>query len=134
MDNAFVDRKIKDILTKAKGQGKLTEQAVRTLLARDPQFLQALVDPYLDGIIAHAIERARRAVGSAESSITKKSAALPKKTLPPKPHSAPARALDNLLDAWAKKFDQTPAPPPATKGAKVSSRHLDAMKSLIKKK
>ena len=130
-----VDRKIKDILAKAKGQAKLTDQAVRTLIERDHKFLLELVTPYLDGIIAHSIDRARKATGIAEPTAPvhkKKPEPLPKvvKKAKAPAKSLPAGGLDGLLDAWAKKFDVEEKP---TNGKKVSSRHIDAIKAISKK-
>jgi hypothetical protein len=126
------DQKIRDILSKAKGQTKLTEQAVRTLIERDHKFLLELVTPYLDGIIAHSIDRARKATGLAEPKIEP----LPKTLRKSKPAPAPAAkplpegGLDSLLSAWAKKFDTDEKP--ASK--KASAQHIDAIRALSKKK
>lgn len=115
-------------MSKVNGQGKLAEQAVTVLLQRDPIFLQSLVHPYLDGIVMHAIERARKATGIKEP---KAVAPLPKKTLAPKP-AVSSNMMDNLMKALAKGFeDQTPAKPGAKK---VSQNHIDVLTSLVKKK
>ena len=137
MSNAYSDNKIKDILTKVNGQGKLAEQAIATLAQRDLPFLHALVQPYLSGIISHAIERARKSTGIKESPID----LLPKKAMTsksPAPKSAVSNAavsgntMDNLMKAWAKGFEQDQ--PTAPGSAKVSQNHIDVLKSLVKKK
>ncbi len=128
----MADRKIREILEKAKGQAKLTEQAVRTLIERDHKFLLELVTPYLDGIIAHSIDRARKGTGLAEPPAPKKPEPLPKVVKKSKAPTKPASSggLDGLLDAWAKKFETDEKP---SNGKKVSERHIDAIKALSKK-
>jgi hypothetical protein len=132
MSTEYSDRKIKEIMSKVNGQGKLAEQAVTVLLQRDPVFLQSLVHPYLDGIILHAIERARKATGIKEPKASKE---LPKRTLASKPAaqkpSVSNNTMDNLMKAWAKEFeDDAPQKPGAPK---VSQNHIDVLKSLVKK-
>jgi hypothetical protein len=133
MNTEYSDRKIKEIMSKVNGQGKLAEQAVMALLQRDPIFLQSLVEPYLDGIILHAIERARKASGLKEP---KPSRELPKKVLPSKTSEKPTvsnNTMDNLMKAWAKEFeDNAPQPKPGAK--KVSQSHIDVLTSMMKKK
>lgn len=130
------DRKIKEILTKTHGQGKLAAQAVRTLVERDHAFLLSLVEPYLDGIILHSIERARKTTGlkepAAASQAKKTSTALPKTHAKPKSSSETfsGSAVDGLMKAWAKKFDAEKPPEAGTK--KVSQKHMDALSALVK--
>jgi hypothetical protein len=130
MSTEYSDRKIREILSKTNGQGKLAEQAIAVLIQRDPGFLQDLVTPYLNGIILHAIERARKPTGLKEPKTT---APLPKKAATPK--SAPpvsTNTMDNLMKAWAKGFEQDEPPKPGAK--KVSQSHIDVLKSMVKKK
>ncbi len=134
MSTEYSDRKIKEILTKVNGQTKLAEQAIATLAQRDPQFLHSLVFPYLNGIVLHGIERARKGTGLKDTP----SQELPKRTMTPKapaPKPAPmsGNTMDNLMKAWAKGFEKdAPTAPPST--ASVSKSHLAAMNALIKKK
>src|SRR4051812_20798505 len=111
MSTEYADRKVKDILTKAKGNAKLTEQAVLTLIGRDHKFLLSMTEPYLSGIIAHAIERGRKQgnVKTTQPTPTAKTSPLLQK---PKPKTAarPISAegsLDKALKAWAEGFDKT---------------------------
>lgn len=130
------DRKIKEILSKTHGQGKLAEQAIRTLIERDHTFLLSLVEPYLDGIILHGIERARKMTGlkepAASTQAKKVSTALPKTHAKQKagPESFSGSAVDGLMKAWAKKFDADM--PPEAGSKKVSQKHLDALNALVK--
>ena len=129
-----VDRKIKEILDRAKGQVKLTETAVRTLIERDPKFTLALVAPYLDGIIAHAIERARKQIGTTEAAPQAKkplAKTAPIKTKPISPAQT-SGTMDGLLNALARKFDAEPAEKNAS-GTNVSDAHIQAMNALVKK-
>lgn len=126
------DRKIKEILTKTHGQSKLAEQAIHQLIEKDHGFLLSLVQPYLNGIILHGIERARKSTGLREPAGPKTAAPLPKTAA--KPKAAPqfsGNAVDGLMKAWAKKFEnETPASEQGAK--KVSQKHLDAMSALVK--
>ena len=120
-------------MAKVNGQAKLAEQAILALAQRDPQFLHSLVTPYLNGIVAHGIERARKATGMKEPAASTN--ALPKRTMSPRPAPKPVsgNTMDNLMKALAKGFeDNSPsdAPPSTTK---VSQNHIDVLKSMIKK-
>lgn len=131
MTKEYAAQKTKEIMIKVQGQSKLAEQALLSLAQKDHAFLFSLVQPYLNGIITHAIERAR---GRSESP-RKPEAATPK-TAPKRPATArpmPATGMDNVMAAWAKSFEQGQAPQKA-EGQKVSSEHLNAMQALIKKK
>lgn len=131
MSTEYSDRKIKEIMAKVNGQSKLAEQAIIALTQRDPQFLQSLVQPYLNGIILHGIERSRKSTGIKEPVVSKE---LPKKVMTPKsaPKPVSSNTMDNLMKALAKGFDQD-APKEASAG-KVSQGHIDALKALIKPK
>jgi len=132
MSTEYSDRKTREILTKVNGQAKLAEQAIQALIQRDPAFLQSLVEPYINGIILHAIERNRKPAGVKEPKVAP---AMPKTTTK-RPAPAPqavAKNLDSMMNAWAKSFEKdTPQPTPG--GKKVSAKHLEAMQALIKKK
>ena len=133
MSTEYAERKTKEILIKVNGQAKLAEQAMRTLIQRDPAFLLSLVELYLSGIITHAIERARKPSGLKEP---KPAAATSAKVLPKKPATAKAvtgNTMDSMMKAWAKSFEKD-APQANEPGKKVSANHLAAMHALIKKK
>lgn len=126
MSTDYADRKVKDILTKANGQGKLAEQGIRTLIDKDHKFLLSLVTPYLDGVVAHAVERARKQTQLKEPPVAKP-AAKPKEKLPIKTIKPDASiSIDKLMKNWAEKFDSN------TDG-KVSQNHMNAMNALVKK-
>lgn len=137
MSTEYARRITKEILSKVNGQGKLAEQAIRTLITRDPKFLQSLVEPYLDGIILHAIERARKPQD--RQTAASGTGAMPKVTRKPATASqAPAQKLsgkgmDGLMAAWAKSFEKD-APPAGRDSKKVSASHLAAIQALVKKK
>lgn len=138
MSTEYSDRKIKEILARVNGQGKLAEQAIVTLVQRDPQFLLSLVHPYLSGIILHGIERARKQPAGAAPSPVTRPQPLPKKTATAKaaPKAVSGNTMDNLMKALAKGFDEqsdTPAAKGKTPG-KVSQSHLDALQAMIKPK
>jgi len=132
MSTEYSDRKIKEIMAKVNGQAKLAEQAVMALIQRDPQFLQSLVTPYLNGIVSHGIERARKSTGIKEPAVAPQP--LPKKVLAPRPQLKPVagNTMDNLMKALAKGFEED-APKEAS-GNKVSQNHIDALKAMIKPK
>lgn len=136
MSTEYSDQKIREILSKVNGQNKLAEQAILTLAQRDPQFLLSLVQPYLNGIVLHGIERANKS-GKSSGSTGLKTAAqatpLPRKTATTKPAAQPVsgNTMNNLMKALAKGFEDTP-PQPSDK--KVSQSHIDALQAMIKPK
>lgn len=134
MSTEYADRITKEILAKVNGQSKLAEQAMLTLVKRDPKFLQSLVEPYLSGIILHAIERVKKPASSASAPSATRTA-MPKVERKPvsAPRDIPAKGLDGMMKAWAKSFDKD-APPPSTDGKKVSANHIKALQAMIKKK
>ena len=134
-------------MAKVNGQSKLAEQAIHALTQRDPAFLHSLVEPYLNGIIAHAIDRTRKQTGIKEPVTSRVSApmqAAPKAASPAavkkpvKPAPEPVmsgNSLDGLMQAWAKGFDRNTSgdKAPETKPGKVSQSHLDALKAMAVK-
>lgn len=133
MSTEYADRLTKEILSKVNGQSKLAEQAMLTLVQRDPRFLQSLVTPYLGGIILHAIERAKKPNAKPMTAPQKQSDMPKVAARKVAPQNIPAKGMDGLMAAWAKSFEKD-APPPSKDGKKVSQGHLNALQALIKKK
>lgn len=131
MSTDYSDQKIREIMGKVNGQGKLAEQAIRTLITRDAVFLQSLVSPYLGGIVAHGIERARKQTGMVEP----KPQPMPQAKAQAK--SSPGvstSAMNGLMDALAKGFEKNSLPQKeATKTGGVSKAHLDAIAAMAVK-
>lgn len=121
--------KVQEIFQKSGGQSKVTETAIRTLIARDHTFLLGLVEPYLHGIIAHAIERARK------EPVKKAPPVMPQQPLPKKIVKAktlkPVKndALGNILDTMAQKFSDSQT---SKKPAQASKAHVSTMQALAK--
>ena len=136
MSTEYADRKVKDILTKAKGNAKLTEQAVLTLIERDQKFLLSLTEPYLSGIIAHAIERGRKQANIKTTTIPapKTSPLLQKPAKSKTKAPSTEGSLDKALKAWAEGFDKTESKEKPKTTGKVSQKHMDAMNALVSKK
>lgn len=132
MSTEYSERRVCEILLKANGQSKLAEQAVHNLIARDPQFLLSLTQPYLNRIIAHAIDRARKGTNTTEPA--KKP--LPKRTMASasKPAARPisGNAMDGVMALLAKQFEKKSGDAPAQGKSKVSQNHLKAMQALIR--
>ncbi len=126
--SANAHHRIQEIFRKSGGQNKLTETAIRTLIARDPAFLLSLVEPYLGGIIAHAIERARKEP-TPRPAVKREVSPLPKKTVKAK---APSKdALKDVFDSLAKNFSDTEEAPKKQKQA--SQEHVKTMQAIAKK-
>lgn len=138
MSTEYSDRITKEILTKVNGQSKLAEQAMLTLVKRDPKFLLSLVDPYLGGIVLHAIERAKKPQTKSASSVRNQQTAMSKtsasKTSARKDSSQnlSSKGMDGMMKAWAKSFEKD-APPSNLDGKKVSAAHIKALHALSKK-
>ena len=128
--SANAQHRIHEILHKSGGQVKVTETAVRALAARDHTFLLALVEPYLHGIIAHAIERARKEPPR-RPPLTRDLEPLPKKTVKAKNKSVSADVLKGVLDTMAERFSEDA--PPAVKTKQASAAHIQSMQALAKK-
>lgn len=114
-------------MAKVNGQSKLAEQAIFALAQRDPLFLQSLVHPYLNGIVSHGIQRARKTTGIKEPALAPRSMNASKAAALKK--VASGNLLDGLMKELAKGFETDQ---PASK--KVSQNHINAIQSLIKKK
>ncbi len=132
MKAAQTHQKIQEILQKTNGQVKLTESAIRTLIERDHAFVLGLVEPYLSGIIGHAIERARKLPPArVPIEFGDKTEPLPKKIIKPKAKKTTENdALGGVLDALAQKFSATQN---QKRPEKASQQHVDSMQALAKK-
>ncbi len=49
--------RVREIVVQARGNRSHAERLIRDAIAHDPQFLRQLVEPFLPGIIAHALSR-----------------------------------------------------------------------------
>ncbi len=57
MSREYAEKRIKEALTIAKGNATKARQQVIAWTNEDPKLLQALAQPHLTGIVAHAISR-----------------------------------------------------------------------------
>lgn len=127
---------IESILAKSGGQIKVAEQAVRNLAAGDHAFLLGLVEPYLNGIIAHALERARKdkpILSAGRPSMARHFDQLPKKVRPasPKTKAVSKDVLGEVMNVLAQNFtvDEAKVQP----AVKASDKHVNTLKALAKK-
>jgi hypothetical protein len=132
MKNAQSHHKVQEILQKTNGQVKTAEAAIRTLIERDHTFLLGLVEPYLSGIIGHAIERARKLPPARMPlDFGDKAEPLPKKIIKPRTKKMPENdALGNVLDAMAQKFSASQG---QKKPEKASAQHVTSLQALATK-
>ncbi len=53
--NERTRKRVAEITAMAKGNRHQADRLIRAQIDRDPQFLRDLVEPFLDGIVAHAL-------------------------------------------------------------------------------
>ena len=57
MSREYAEKRIKDALKQARGNATKARQQIIAWTNEDPKLLQALAQPHLTGIVAHAINR-----------------------------------------------------------------------------
>ena len=129
-------------LDQAKGDLKKTRRLVKIALENDPDLLFDIVSPFIDGIIAHAVQRVAKGktIGSTQPSAKP----MEKVSQPPKAAArhkggqgkAPAGgdlSKDNM-NALLSHLSKSVGTPQGmvSKHKKASKRHLEAMNKLAK--
>ena len=113
MISTAILRRIKEILSIAKNDEPQAERLILSLIERDPAFLRQLVDPYLKGIMVHAISIARNEQGMAGKSFQGSKGA------------SAGMGMDGLVDQLTQNLGKPDVPPPA-----YSARQAAAIKAV----
>ncbi len=115
-----LSKRIKEIITLTRGNRSQAERMIRETIARDPHFLRELVEPFLPGIIAHALARAAEPAAGAGPAAPlpaggmdallrglEENAALPRHTGHAHPGSGHADTIRALAEAQRKRRSST---------------------------
>lgn len=130
MSREYAERRIKEALTIAKGNATKARQQIIAWTNEDPKLLQALAQPHLTGIVAHAVSRVvyKQEIEEVEPEIP-----------PPVPQSldmAPDTFGKEILKALASEntalFGRDSGTTPARRKA-ASQSHIDALKQMASK-
>src|SRR5215471_7088609 len=142
MRNSDVDRKVREAVVAARGDGPRAVSLLMKAAQQDPALLYAVTSPYLQGILFHAVQEQLKKLKSAVKAKAGAKAA-PKKELSreamdalieelqnntPSPPPAPPRPPRNAAEALASLGRDPNGPPPP----KAGKRHQTAMHTLAK--
>jgi hypothetical protein len=138
MSRSYADRKLAEALAEAGGSPGVARRIVLEWAGRDERLLKELVQPFIQGIVGHAVERAGRAAAPRPSAMTQP----PRPSVaaqPPRP-LAPS-VLDGVIRTLGRNFaDAAGGAQPgaaaqqggAAPSGAASARHIAAMHSLAK--
>lgn len=127
----------KAALRKAGGNKKQAELILRQQVAKDPDLLLGLSEPYLNGILSHALQRAAKGLPLSDQPVqekVKKPEPLPKQHIrdirrkKPTKH-IPKKGMDGLIKALAGTVEKKDKNAPK---AKASQAHIDAITQMAK--
>jgi len=120
MSSSYAERKLQEALLESGGSPAAARRLVMGWAARDSRLLQELAQPFLTGIVGHAVDRVIRRMPKAQS---RRSAA----------GSLGGSALDGVIRALGENFarsDDPVADLPARPAA--SAAHADVIRGLAK--
>ena len=127
MSREYAESRIAEALRLSKGNPAKARQRVIAWTYEDPKLLQALAQPHLKGIVAHAVNRVihRQEIGEMEAPED-----------PQKLDMAPESFGREILQALQSK--DTPmfgmeSYGPSGKRGQASKRHIDALKKMARK-
>ena len=129
MSREYAEKRIKEALVMAKGNATKARQQIIAWTNEDPKLLQALAQPHLTGIVAHAISRV----------IYRQEAEEVEEDIPNAPQSldmAPDTFGKEILKALASEntvmFGRDTGVVPAGR-KQASQSHIDALKQIASK-
>jgi hypothetical protein len=119
MSSSYAERKLVEAIAEAGGSPTAARRLVLAWAARDPRLLQELTQPFLTGIVGHAVDRAIRT--------------MPKVRKPQPAGSLGASALDGVIRALSENFAHSDRPQ-AEEAARpaASAAHADVIRGLAK--
>ena len=108
MRNSDVDRKVREAVVAARGDGPRAVSLLMKAAQQDPALLYAFTAPYLQGILFHAVQEALKKLKAAAK--TKSGGATKAAS---KQRELPREAMDALIEEMRQNIPSPPAPPPA---------------------
>ncbi|HLG87800.1 MAG TPA: hypothetical protein VKZ79_11470 [Alphaproteobacteria bacterium] len=92
MSSSYAERKLEQALLECGGSPSVARRLVMGWASKDPRLLQELAQPFLTGIVGHAVDRAIKRQ--------------PKGRPQPKPGALGTAALDGIIRALGQNFDR----------------------------
>ena len=136
MSRSYARQKVKQALRVSEGDTKQASRDIIELCVRDHEFLLGLTEPFLRGIIGHALKNAGADISDAPGAKPKKEAAprvLDVEAMG-KATGLGADIVKNVLGSGGHKFgtqDRTRGT--LGKKTKASSKHVDALRAIAEK-
>lgn len=129
MSREYAERRIKEALAQTKGNATKARQQIIAWTNEDPKLLQALTQPHLTGIVAHAISRVvyRQEVEEQEADVPE----VPQ-TLDMAPDTFGKEILKALASENTALFGRDTGAVPARR-KQASQSHIDALKQMASK-
>ena len=130
MSREYAEKRIKEALKQAKGNATKARQIIIAWSSEDTRLLQALAQPHLTGIVAHAVDRViyKQGINDEPEEIR----ANPR-SLDMAPDTFGKEIMKALQSADTAKFGQESAAP-ASRRPKASQSHIDALNKIAGKK
>ena len=129
MSREYAEKRIREALVIAKGNPTRARQQVIAWTFEDPKLLQALTQPHLTGIVAHAIGRVTAQVDGEDDSA--EDTGMPS-GLDMTPDTFGKEILNILQSQNTATFGRENSAPPMRR-KQASQRHVDALKQIAKK-
>tara|TARA_B100001989_G_C24545151_1_gene470215 strand:- start:2810 stop:3247 length:438 start_codon:yes stop_codon:yes gene_type:complete len=126
MSREYAEKKIKEALVSCGGNIALARQQVIAWAKSDPQLLNALVRPHLNGIVSYQVERV--ASGRSEPKIRVEES--PRRPQQGQGEEFGMDILRAVAASGAAIFGQESNAAPMRKVGTVSKQHIDAMKQI----
>lgn len=122
MSSSYADTKLVQAIAEAGESPTAARRLVLGWIASDPRLLHELVQPFLPGIVGHAVDRAIRQA--------------PKRRPPASAGSLGATALDGVIRALSENFARSGGPvvdePDAAVRIPASPQHAETIRGLAK--
>jgi len=129
MSREYAERRIKEALALTKGNATKARQQIIAWTNEDPKLLQALTQPHLTGIVAHAVSRViyRQEVEEEEHDVPEAP-----QSLDMAPDTFGKEILKALASDNTVMFGRDSGAPP-TRRKQASQSHIDALKQMASK-
>lgn len=130
MSREYAEKRIREALKQAKGNPTKARQQIIAWTFEDSKLLQALAQPHLTGIVAHAVNRVIHHQGIEEEQGHEIPAA--PQPLDMTPQTFGQEIFQALQSSNTAQFGREGTAPPI-KRKQASQSHIDAMKRIAKK-